>query len=91
MARRIRTRLVLQPSEAGLSGRRIAATQGVSRNSAGEVPAAARGAGIGWREVEATTDAEAYERLSPDGLSPSPSTPTPTGSACTASSESGSR
>ena len=41
MARRIRARLVLQLSEAGLSGRRIAATQGVSRNRAGEVLAAA--------------------------------------------------
>ena len=41
MARRIRARLVLQLSEAGLSGRRIAATQGVSRNSVSEVLAAA--------------------------------------------------
>lgn len=48
MARIIRARLVLQLSEAGLSGRRIAATQGVSRNSVSEVLAAAREAGIGW-------------------------------------------
>ena len=60
MARRIRARLVLQLSEAGLSGRRIAATQGVSRNSVSEVLAAAREAGIGWREAEAMTDAEVY-------------------------------
>ncbi len=65
MARRIRARLVLQLSEAGLSGRRIAATQGVSRNSVREVLAAAREAGIGWREAEAMTDAEVYERLFP--------------------------
>ena len=41
MARRIRARLVLQLSEAGLSGRQIAATQGVSRNSVSEALAAA--------------------------------------------------
>ncbi len=62
MARRTRARLVLQLSEGGLSGRRIAAAQGVSRNSVSEVLAAAREAGIGWREAEAMTDAEVYER-----------------------------
>ena len=65
MARRIRARLVPRPSEAGLSGSRIAATQGVSRNSAGEVLAAAREAGVGWRGAEATADAAAGERLFP--------------------------
>ena len=65
MARRIRERLALQPSEAVLSGRRIASTQGVSRNSVSEVLIAKRGAGIGWRETEAVTCAEAYERLFP--------------------------
>lgn len=77
MARKIRARLVLQLSEAGLSGRRIAATQGVSRNSVSEVLAAAREAGIGWREAEAMTDAEAYERLFPGRALPEPVYPDP--------------
>ena len=77
MARRIRARLVLQLSEAGLSGRRIAATQGVSRNSVSEVLAAAREAGIGWREAEAMTDAEVYERLFPGRALPEPVYPDP--------------
>ena len=77
MARRIRARLVLQLSEAGLSGRRIAATQGVSRNSVSEVLAAAREAGIGWREAEAMTDAEVYGRLFPGRALPEPVYPDP--------------
>ena len=64
-------------SEAGLSGRRIAATQGVSRNSVSEVLAAAREAGIDWRKAEAMTDAEVYERLFPGRVLPEPVYPDP--------------
>lgn len=65
MVRKIRAKLVLQLRAEGLSGRVIAASQGMSRKSVTAVLEAADAAGVGWDDVADHPDAEVYELLFP--------------------------
>lgn len=65
MVRRIKARLVLQLRSQGLSGRAIAAGQGMSRHSVQAVIDAAERAGVGWDDAEAMGEGEVYEVLFP--------------------------
>lgn len=65
MVRKIKAKLVLKLRAEGLSGRAIAASQGISRNSVAEVLAAADVAGVRWDEVAELPDSEVYSRLFP--------------------------
>ena len=51
MVRRIRAKLILQLRAEGLSGRAIAASQGMSRKSITAVLEAADAASVGWDDV----------------------------------------
>ncbi|MEE1622745.1 IS21 family transposase, partial [Zafaria sp. Z1313] len=65
MVRKIRAKLVLQLRAEGLSGRVIAASQGMSRKSVTAVLEAADAAGIGWDEIKDLAHGEVYELLFP--------------------------
>ncbi|MDE8671057.1 IS21 family transposase [Pseudarthrobacter sp. H3Y2-7] len=65
MVRKIRAKLVLQLRAEGLSGRAIAASQGMSRKSITAVLEAADAAGVVWDEIAESTDREVYARLFP--------------------------
>lgn len=87
MVRKIRAKLILQLRADGLSGRAIAAWQGMSRKSITAVLDAAEAAGAGWDEVAELEDDLVYAKLFPgegerDGpgqkASAGPSTPSRT-------------
>ena len=86
MANGIRAKDISRLDGSGLSGRAIAASLGVSRNSVAAVLAAAEREGFGWEDARPLSDREVYDRLSPKGRTRPPSTPIPTGSASTGSS-----
>ncbi|PZT86156.1 IS21 family transposase [Brevibacterium ihuae] len=65
MVRKIRAKLVLQLRADGLSGRAIAASQGMSRKSVTAVLEAADAAGLGWDDVKDRTDGEVYALVFP--------------------------
>lgn len=65
MVRKIRAKLVLQLRAEGLSGRAIAASQGMSRKSVRAVFEAADGVGIGWDDVAELDDEQVYAWLFP--------------------------
>ncbi|MEO9248024.1 IS21 family transposase [Citricoccus nitrophenolicus] len=65
MVRKIKAKLVLQLRAEGLSGRAIAASQQISRNSVAEVLEAADAAGVRWDDIAARTDVEVYSLLFP--------------------------
>ncbi|MFB9071527.1 IS21 family transposase [Citricoccus parietis] len=65
MVRKIKAKLVLQLRAEGLSGRAIAASQQISRNSVAEVLEAADAAGARWDDIAALPDAEVYSLLFP--------------------------
>jgi transposase len=65
MVRKIRAKLVLQLRAEGLSGRAIAASQGMSRRSIRDVIEAADVAGLGWEDVADLPEGEVYSRLFP--------------------------
>ena len=65
MVRKIRAKLILQLRADGLSGRAIAASQGMSRKSITAVLDAAEAAGIGWDEVAELEDEQVYAKLFP--------------------------
>lgn len=65
MVRRIRAKLVLRLRAEGLSGRAIAASQGMSTHSVAAVLEAADRAGVGWEDVAERPDAEVYGLLFP--------------------------
>ena len=65
MVRKIRAELVLQLRAEGLSGRAIAASQGMPRKSITAVLEAADAAGVVWDDIADSTDAEVYARLFP--------------------------
>ena len=65
MVRKIRAKLVLQLRAEGLSGRAIAATQGMSRKSITAVLEAADATGTTWDDVVDLADGEVYSRLFP--------------------------
>ena len=66
MANRIRAKDILRLDGPGLSGRAIAASLGVSRNSATAVLAAAKREGFGWEDARPLSDREVYDRLLPE-------------------------
>ena len=65
MVRRIKTKLVLELRAQGITGRMIAHTQGISRNSVAAVFDAADRAGIGWDSIAGKSDAEVYALVFP--------------------------
>lgn len=65
MVRKIKAKRVLQLRAEGLSGRLIATSQQVSRNSVAEVFEAADAAGLGWDDVADLSDGQVYQRLFP--------------------------
>src|SRR5699024_7122019 len=65
MVRRVRAELILQWRAEGLSGRAIAASQGMSRKSIAAVLDAAEAAGIGWDEEAELEDEQVYAKLFP--------------------------
>jgi transposase len=65
MVRKIRAKRVLQLRAEGLSGRAIAASQGMSRKSITAVLEAADAAGVGWDEIKDRSDGEVYGLLFP--------------------------
>ena len=65
MVRKIRAKLVLQLRAEGLSGRAIAASQGMSRKSIAAVLGAADATETSWDDVAELTDEQVYARLFP--------------------------
>ncbi len=65
MVRKIKTKIVLSLRAEGLSGRAIAASQGISRNSVANVLEAADRLGISWDELREKPEAEVYALLFP--------------------------
>lgn len=65
MVRKIKAKLVLQLRAEGLSGRAIAASQGMSRKSITAVLEAAEAAGVDWDEVAERPEVEVYALLFP--------------------------
>jgi hypothetical protein len=65
MVRKIKAKLVLQLRAEGLSGRAIAASQGMSRKSITAVLEAADAAGVGWDDIKDRADGEVYGMLFP--------------------------
>ena len=65
MVRRIKTKLVLELRAQGITGRMIAHTHGMSRNSVAAVFSAADRAGIVWDSITDKTDAEVYALVFP--------------------------
>ncbi|TPV47581.1 IS21 family transposase [Pseudarthrobacter phenanthrenivorans] len=65
MVRKIRAKLVLQLRAEGLSGRAIAASQGMSRKSITAVLEAADAAGMAWDDIADSLEGEVYARLFP--------------------------
>lgn len=65
MVRKIKAKVVLQLRAEGLSGRAIAASQQISRNSVAEVLEAADAAGVRWDDISTRADAEVYSLLFP--------------------------
>jgi transposase len=65
MVRKIRAKLVLQLRAEGLSGRAIAASQGMSRKSITAVLEAADAAGVAWDDIADSSDRDVYARLFP--------------------------
>ncbi|MGO1391670.1 MAG: IS21 family transposase, partial [Brachybacterium alimentarium] len=65
MVRKIRAKLVLQLRAEGLSGRAIAAAQGMSRKSITAVLEAADATGTSWDDVVDLPEGEVYSRLFP--------------------------
>ncbi|MBB1032627.1 IS21 family transposase, partial [Dietzia sp. SLG310A2-38A2] len=63
MVRKIRAKLVLQLRSEGLSGRAIAASQGMSRKSVTAVLEAADAHEVTWDDVANLDDSQVYERL----------------------------
>ena len=61
MANRIRAKDILRLDGSGLSGRTIAASLGVSRNSVTAVLAAAKREGFGWEDARPLSDREVYD------------------------------
>lgn len=65
MVRKIKAKLVLQLRAEGLSGRAIAASQQISRNSVAAVLEAADAAELSWDDVAGLPDGEVYSLLFP--------------------------
>lgn len=65
MVRRIKAKLVLQLRAQGLSGRAIAAGQGMSRHSVQAVLDAAERTGMDWASVSELSEADVYASLFP--------------------------
>lgn len=65
IVRKIRAKLVLQLRAEGLSGRAIAASQGMSRKSVAAVLEAADATETSWDDVAELSDEQVYDRLFP--------------------------
>lgn len=66
MVRKIKAKLILQLHAGGMTGRAIAQTQKVSRNSVSQVLKAAEEHDLTWEKAASLTDAEVYARLFPE-------------------------
>lgn len=85
MVRKIRAKVVLRLRAEGLSGRAIAASQGMSRHGVAAVLEAAERAGIDWDGVAERPTSRSTPCCSPGGASIRACSPNPTGRPCTAS------
>lgn len=65
MVRKINAKLILRLRAEGMSGRNIAASQNISRNSVSDVLDAASNAGITWTDAQDKTENAVYELLFP--------------------------
>ena len=65
MVRKIKAKRVLQLRSDGLSGRAIAASQQISRNSVAAVLEAADAAGLRWDDLADRSDVEVYSLVFP--------------------------
>ena len=65
MVREIKAKAVLRLDGQGLSGRAIARSPGIARQSVSETPGAAKTAGVGWDDVADRPDDEVYALLFP--------------------------
>ena len=77
MANRIRAKDILKLDASGLSGRAIATSLGVSRNSVRATLAAARQEGLEWEDVKSLAEQEVYDRLFPEKASEGVTYPDP--------------
>ena len=65
MVRKIKAKAILRLNDQGLSGRAIAGSPGIARQSVAEVLAASAAAGIAYPDVETKPDDEVYSMLFP--------------------------
>lgn len=65
MVRKIKAKAILRLNDQGLSGRAIARSLGIARQSVAEVLAASAAAGIAYPDVETKPDDEVYSMLFP--------------------------
>ena len=65
MVRKIKAKAILRLNDQGLSGRAIARSLGIARQSVAEVLSASAAAGIAYPDVEAKPDDEVYSMLFP--------------------------
>ena len=65
MVRKIKAKLILQLRAEGLSGRAIAVSQSMSRQSIAAVVDAADRAGVSWNDIAEKSDDEVYDPLLP--------------------------
>lgn len=65
MVRKIKAKAILRLNGQGLSGRAIARSSGIARQSVAEVLAASAAAGIVYPDVETKPDGEVYSMLFP--------------------------
>ena len=65
MVRKIKAKAILRLNDQGLSGRAIARSLGIARQSVAEVQAASAAAGIAYPDVETKPDDEVYSMLFP--------------------------
>lgn len=86
MVRKIKAKAILRLNDQGLSGRAIARSLGIARQSVAEVLAASAAAGIAYPDVETKPDDEVYSMLFPAGANGKACTSSPTGPGSTASS-----
>lgn len=65
MVRKIKAKAVLRLDGQGLSGRAMARSPGIARQSVSGTPGAAKTAGVGWDDVADRPDDEVYALLFP--------------------------
>lgn len=83
MVWKIRAKLVLQLRAQGMSGRTMASSQSISRNSVAGVLEAATTTGISWEDIQDKPENAVYELLFPGRSEHHSVLPSRTGPRCT--------